>query len=134
MRRVKKKRENLSAELLAILGKDGLCELLEHYAGTRLYVPKMNGEASTVIPHLTRATSLKLSERYGTDYLVVPLMREFRAICLRQQGLAIEKIARRLGMTARGVERIFERLRENRSANGKPLSEHQRNLIEVASS
>ena len=134
MRRVKKKRENLSAELLVILGKDGLYELLEHYAGTSLYVPKMNGEASTVIPHLTRATSLKLSERYGTDYLFVPLMREFRAICLRQQGLAVEKIARRLGMTARGVERIFERLRENRSANGKPLSEHQRNLIQVASS
>lgn len=127
-------REQLSSELLGTLGKHGLLELLEHYAGCRLFVPKMDGEASNIIPRLSRDVSLKLSERFGGDSLRVPIMREFRALCLRNEGLSNAKIARSLGITEPGVDHLFKRLREKRSTTGKPLSEHQRKLIEVASS
>lgn len=116
-----------------MLGKDGLRELLEHYAGVRLYVPKMDGETSNIVPRLSREVSLKLSERYSGDYIRVPLMREFQALCLRNEGLSNAKIASRLGITESGIDHLFRRVRENRSANGRPLSEHQRKVIEVAS-
>lgn len=128
------KREQLSSDLLDLLGKDGLLELLEHYAGTRLYLPKMDGETSSIIPHLSREVSVKLSKRYSPDYVRVPLMREFRALCLRKEGLSNARIASRLGITESGINYLFRRLRVNRSSTGKPLSEHQRKLIEVASS
>lgn len=128
------KREQLSSVLLDTLGKHGLRELLEHYAGCRLFVPKMDGEATIIIPRLSREVSLKLTERFSGDSLRIPIMRDFRALCLRNEGLTNGKIARRLGITESGVDSLFKRLRANRSTTGKPLSEHQRKLIEVASS
>lgn len=104
---------DMKAELLALLGPEGYLLLLEHYAGVRLYVPKMGSSHPTqLIDDLTLAHAKKLSEQYGAEYIKVPLDREFRALAYRQRGFSTRKIVRLLGLTESGLERLWSRLRE----------------------
>ncbi|MGW9946973.1 hypothetical protein J2W92_002310 [Rhizobium leguminosarum] len=51
----------------------------------------------------------RLSNRYRCAYIRVPLGRELRATRYREAGMTNRDIARKLGLTETGVEKIFKR-------------------------
>ncbi|MCQ9148395.1 hypothetical protein HWX16_17015 [Ochrobactrum intermedium] len=103
------KDHRLVAELLGLLGEDGLIRLAEEHAGIRLYVPS-NIDRSQLIDSVGIDIANKLSRRYGGDYISVPLVRDLRARRYRDDdGLSNAQIARKLGITENGVEKLFQR-------------------------
>lgn len=96
----------ITAELLDLLGLEAFLALVEAHGGTRLYVPRQAGETQ-IVRDIGPAAASRLVERYGGDYVRVPLAREHRARRLREEGLSNAQIARRLGMSESGVERLF---------------------------
>ncbi|SDA39340.1 hypothetical protein [Mesorhizobium qingshengii] len=98
-----------SAELLGLLGADDFLRLVEAFGGTRLYVPR-SGDTTEIAKHLGTAVATKLGNRYSGTYLRVPLAREQRARHYRGIGHSNADIARRLGMTETGVDKLFRRM------------------------
>ena len=101
--------DRLSAELLALLGEEDFLRLAEAYGGSRLYVPE-NEEGTALFKAVGAEAARKLSRRYSRAYLRIPLARAARARQYRQQGLSNAEIAKRLGMTESGVDRLFARM------------------------
>lgn len=98
----------MSVALLALLGEDGFYLLLETYAGTRLYVPHIDGCRKSQLAYtITIEKAEKLAEAFGGEYIKVPLGRTFRALIYRQRGLSQPKIARLLGMSESGVYKLL---------------------------
>ena len=100
------------AELIEVIGEDGLIMLANEYAGTRLYVPAKMYLTHRIVEVIGVAKAKALAERFGPDVIQVPLARELRAQSYRSQGQGNKWIAVRLGLTETGVECIFKRLRE----------------------
>ncbi|MDJ1463425.1 hypothetical protein [Nitratireductor sp. GZWM139] len=96
----------LSAVLLDLLGADGLVKLAEHKGGRRLFVPK-SPDGGMLADTIGLEAAITLSNRYGGDYIRVPLARELRARHYRAAGASNAEIARRLGMSESGVDRLF---------------------------
>lgn len=108
----------LSAELLNLLGPDAFTRLAEQYGGTRLFVPATDG-ATQLSKALGREVAGKLAARYAGSYLRVPLAREHRARQYRErQALSNAEIARKLGITETGVDRLFQRM-PNKPVKGR---------------
>jgi len=105
-----------SAELKTLLGADDYVRLAEHFGGTRLFIP-----ARETRTKLSRALGTepaeKLARRYAGTYLRVPLAREDRARQYRAGGASNAEIARALGITETGVDKIFNRM-PNKPAKG----------------
>lgn len=97
-----------SDELLELLGEDDFIRLCEARGGTSLYV----GDGGHLADELGDEIVAKLCDSYRRDYIKVPLAREMRARAYRMRGMSNAKIAARLGVTQRAVERIFARVRE----------------------
>ena len=102
------KDQKVVAELLEILGEDGLVRLAEEYAGLRLYVPS-NCDRSELTEKVGIEIASKLARHYGNDRIKVPLIRDIRARRFRDLGLSNAQIARKLGITETGVEKLFQR-------------------------
>lgn len=101
--------ERLTAELVKLLGEAEFIRLAERYGGTRLYVA--SSTASTVARELGATNAELLAERYAGSYIRVPLARERRARHYREcMALSNAEIARRLGLTESGVDRLFQRM------------------------
>ena len=96
----------LSAMLLDLLGPVDLVRLSEKKGGTRLYVPA-TGRAK-LAKDIGDTAAQKLAERYAGDYIRVPLARELRARHYRANGASNAEIARKLGMSEPGVNRLFK--------------------------
>lgn len=121
--------DDLVADLRAILGDDDFFALVEAHAGVRLYVPSdpTRSELPTTIG-ITSAT--RLSKAYPGGYIKVPLARDFRALRYRESGLSNRDIARRLGLTETGVERLLKRARRANPGRGtKPKDTRQLDLF-----
>jgi hypothetical protein len=105
--------EDLSADLLHLLGDDGFFTLTEAYPGIRLYVPVdiSNSELPKIVGN---EVAERLVRRYGSDYISVPVAREFRALRRRSLGLGNREIARQLGVGERAIERLFARVKNKR--------------------
>jgi hypothetical protein len=96
------------SELRELLGDRDLIELLENTAGCRLYVSGIE----TLSVRVGEDIAKKLHARFGGgNYVTMPLARELRARHYRSLGFSNAQIARRLGVTERGVEVLFRRLR-----------------------
>ncbi|TIV64899.1 MAG: hypothetical protein E5V89_28895 [Mesorhizobium sp.] len=120
--------EQRSAELLGLLGADAFLRLAEEYGGTRLYIPR-SGDTTDLAKQLGAKAACKLGERYAGTYIRVPLAREHRARHYRQIGQSNAEIARRLGMTETGVDKVFGRM------PGKPVKgSHDPRQIDLFSS
>lgn len=105
--------EDLSTDLMTLLGAEGFFALTEAYAGVRLYVP--SNLANSKLPDaIGFETAERLVKRYGSAYISVPIARELRALRRRAEGSGNREIAIELGMTERGVERIFARVKAQR--------------------
>ncbi len=105
--------EDLTTELMDILGEDGFFTLTESYAGVRLYVPgdPARSELPAIIGH---DNAIRLSNVFPGSYVRVPLARTFRAMRYRDAGLTNREIARRLGLAENGVEKLFIRVKKRR--------------------
>lgn len=104
------------AELLDVLGEDGLFDLAEAFGGTRLYVPPHIPSDHPIIAAIGHDRAEALSIRFSPDYIRVPLARRIRAVRHRAAGLSNARIAVRLGMTETGVNRLFKRQGETENA------------------
>lgn len=120
-------KRDLKGDLLAQLGPEGYLLLLEHYAGLRLYVPKMTtSEVTQLVDDITYDHAIKLSDAFGGDYIRVPLDREFRATAYMRKGFSTRKIVRLLGLTESGYDRLLSRLKREGAEIEKPQIARQR--------
>lgn len=104
-----KAEHHLSRHLLQILGEADFVRLCQELGGTRVYVPyqcKPEGELAEAIG--TEACE-KLSRALAPATIRVPLARRERALHYRAAGLSNPQIARKLGITETGVEKLFGR-------------------------
>lgn len=99
----------LSNELLAMLGDEGFAQLTQAFGGTRLYVPHKLDEQHEIAKAIGLHLAQRLSRRYAPAVLRLPLAREHRALHYRGKGLSNAAIARELGITETGVEKLFDR-------------------------
>ena len=102
--------EQLSDDLLALLGEDGLIALAEAFGGRRLYIPRAIGRDHEIAAALGMVKATKLTDYYAGAQLRVPLARELRARQYRAGGLSNGEIATRLGMAETGVDKMFARM------------------------
>lgn len=120
--------QRLSAVLLDLLGTAGFVRLAEAKGGTRLYVPaaaKDENELTGIVGH---EAANALTRRYAGNYIRVPLAREHRARHYRRAGASNAEIARRLGMSESGVDRLFHAM-PNKPAKGKWVDPRQADLF-----
>lgn len=117
--------ERLTAELVRLLGEAEFIRLAEKFGGTALYVPA-SPDGTKVAACLGHVTAQQLASRYAGSYLRVPLAREMRAMHYRGQGKSNAEIARRLGLTMRGVERMVARMRRS---DGHAITTSQTDLF-----
>lgn len=101
----------ITKTLIELLGRDGYLRLIEAHGGTRLYVPNSTVH-SRLHDEIGEDTANALSDFCGGNYLKVPLDRAFRARHYRSAGFSNARIARKLGITESGVERLFNRARK----------------------
>ena len=88
------------------LGNKATIELLETAAGTRVYVSK----PQILADRFGETIAAYLCERCGEGtYFKVPVGRQFRAAYYNSLGLGCSAIARLLGCTEGGVERMLSR-------------------------
>lgn len=98
--------ERLTDALVSLLGEQGFIALCETYGGRRLFVPAKSA-GSKLATDLGDDIAERLVERYGRDYIAVPLAKERRALHYRAMGCTNGEIARRLGIAEGSVNRIF---------------------------
>ena len=99
---------DLTDELHARLGTSGLVRLAEEWGGQRLYVPAVP-YGTQVEARLGMEAARRLAEALGGAYIRIPLARELRATVYRTRGMSNPDIARRLGITESGVNKLFLR-------------------------
>lgn len=102
--------EHFSSELLGLLGEQAFVALAERFGGTRLHIPANIGAEDDLARLLGAEPAARLSRRYTSAQIRVPLARELRARHYRAQGLSNSAIARRLGITESGVDKLFRRM------------------------
>lgn len=107
--------EGLSGELLELLGHDGFMALVEAYGGLRVYIAS-NTENSKLAEHLPDDVLRALANRFRGDVIRVPLAKHYRARHYRLSGMSDREIARKLGMTESGVEKLFKTVPTKRPA------------------
>ncbi|NLS00200.1 hypothetical protein HGP17_25525 [Rhizobium sp. P38BS-XIX] len=105
--------EDLSNDLVVLLGEDGFFALVEAHAGVRLYVPA-DPARSDLSSTIGNDAASRLAKSYPGGYIRVPLAREFRARRYVRDEMSNRDIARRLGLTESGVERLLKRARKSK--------------------
>lgn len=99
--------EDLSAELVELLGDEAYLKLVEAFGGLKLHISGRGSTSETLAAAIGAEAADRLVDRHGGSRLNVPLARAFRARKYREAGQGDAEIARRLGMTVSGLERLF---------------------------
>jgi hypothetical protein len=102
--------EHLSSELIGLLGEAAFVALAERFGGTRLHVPAKVRPGHELAELLGQDKAERLAQSYTSATLRIPLARELRARHYRAQGLSNAAIARKLGITETGVDKLFRRM------------------------
>lgn len=116
-------------ELQALIGEAALVRLAEAFGGTRLYIPTTMYADHDIAQTIGMEAACRLSERLAPDYIRVPLAREARARQYRAEGKSNAQIARALGITETGVDKLFSRT--GPVARPKPLSADDLNQLDL---
>lgn len=106
-------------ELETLIGEEALVRLAEAFGGTRLFVPVKMSSAHDIAKAVGLEAALRLAERLAPDVIRVPLAREQRARRYRAAGKSNAQIARALGITETGVDKLFARVKK-RDADDQP--------------
>jgi DNA-binding transcriptional regulator LsrR (DeoR family) len=107
-------------ELETLIGEEALVRLAEAFGGTRLYVPVNIPSNHEIVRAIGEKAAQKLSERLAPDYIRVPLAREQRARQYRAAGRTNPQIARALGITETGVDKLFARVKKRDAQEDQP--------------
>lgn len=100
-----------SPELEALIGEAALIRLAEAFGGTRLYVPATMKADHDIVRAIGTQAAAILSDRLGGAATIrVPLAREQRARHYRAQGKSNAQIARALGVTESGIDKLIARM------------------------
>ena len=111
------RKEVLSKDIVDLIGDGPFIALAEAFGGLRHYIPHhltRGGKPTALVEAIGEEAALKMISRFGGDYLRIPLAREIRAVKYQSEGLSNRKIARRLGITETGADKIFSRSRDGR--------------------
>lgn len=108
-------------DLIDLLGEPAFVALAETFGGTRLYVPTTIGADHAIARAIGLPAAQRLSQRLAPDQITVPLARDIRARHYRAQKLSKAEVARRLGMTENGVQRLLKRTGGDPAPDPLPL-------------
>ena len=108
-------------DLLKLLGEPAFVALAEAFGGTRLYVPAKLTADHDIVRAVGAEAAERLSQRLAPDYVTVPLAREIRARHYRALGQSKAQVARRLGMTENGVQKLLKRAGSPADSRPDPL-------------
>lgn len=104
-----------------MLGGVFLDEILTHaemivlaatLCGTRLHFPRLVTTKRRIARVIGIDGAKRLWDAFGEGPVVIPLLREERAVAYRTDGDSFAKIARKLGMTEKCVGVMFKRMRD----------------------
>lgn len=112
----------LLTHLRAVLGEEGFVLFCQAFGGTRVYVPYRHRDDSEIVAAIGREAADTLSKALAPATIRVPLARRERALYFRSvQGLSNAAIARKLGITEGGVNKLFGREPDlpDKAASGK---------------
>ena len=101
-------------ELQELIGEEALVRLAEAFGGTRLFVPVKITARHEIAKAVGLDAAKTLSARLAPDVIRVPLARELRARHYRAAKLSNAQIARKLGITETGVDKLFARVVKRR--------------------
>lgn len=99
----------LTAHLRQILGEEDFVRLCQELGGGRVYVPYDPKDESELVLAIGRDAAERLSKELAPSTLRVPLARRDRALYWRGKGLSNRMVARKLGITETGVDKLFDR-------------------------
>ena len=120
--------DRLEDELIELLGPQDFIRLVEAYGGERRYIPK--SETGTEIAgKLGEEVASRLAKRFGGDEISIPLARAFRARHYRADRLNNREIAKRLGISVNGVEKLFRRRPSARPPRRRQVDPRQTDLF-----
>ena len=85
--------------------------LADALGGTRVSVPEVLEPTAKLVQAIGIDASRRLWEALGPGVIIVPLERELRASHYRALGESHAQIARRPGMTEKGVAKLCSRLK-----------------------
>lgn len=97
-------------DLASVLSEHEMVALAEAFGGTRLYLPANVKPGHPLAKALGHDAALALVKTVGAGTLRIPIARELRARHYRDNGDSYAQIARRLGMSEVGVQRMFKRM------------------------
>lgn len=103
--------DDLTQELLEMLGEDAFLALVEARGGIRLFVPE-DPTDSQLIDIIGGQAAHRLARKYGRCYIKVPLARTMRALRMVRQGKTNTEVALHLRITESGVEKLLMRARK----------------------
>lgn len=99
----------LTLQLKAILGDEGFVRFVQALGGTRVWISHKLNDDSDIVQAVGRELADQLIREMAPAFIRVPLARRDRALYYRAAGLSNGMIARRLGITETGVNKIFGR-------------------------
>lgn len=103
----------LLTHLRQVLGEESFVHFCQALGGTRVYVPYKFRDDNEIVQAVGRAAADTLSRALAPATIRVPLARRERALYFRgKMGLSNAAIARKLGITEGGVNRLFARERD----------------------
>jgi hypothetical protein len=103
----------LTRHLRAILGDEHFVLLCQELGGTRVYIPYTMRDDNEIVAAIGRDAADKLSRAMAPATIRVPLARRERALYFRAKDFSNAQIARKLGITESGVNKLFSRMVEN---------------------
>lgn len=109
-------------ELKTLIGEEAFIRLAEAFGGTRLYIPHSLDKQHAIARAIGVDAAQILVDRLAPDVVSVPLAREERALHYRECGKSNAEIARALGMTEGGVEKLFQRRPDAPEKGSRQLS------------
>lgn len=120
---------HLSRHLVQILGEEDFVRLCQELGGTRVYVPYHCRPESELVDAVGVEACEKLSRALAPATIRVPLARRERALYYRAAGLSNPQIARKLGITETGVDKLFGREVSLPDRPGSARSDRQLSLL-----
>lgn len=85
-----------------IIGAEATLKFVESFGGITIYIPHEAGEESPLVAAIGFAAAQLLASHLGGERVKVPLLKFWRIVVYRNQGLTYSEIARKVG-TAEGV-------------------------------
>jgi len=119
----------LTSHLRAVLGEEAFVRLCQALGGTRLYVPYKLPDGHDLVAAIGREAAERLSRAFAPALISLPLARRERALFYRARGLSNARIALKLGLTERGVSRLFSREADLPERPAKGINADQLSLL-----